>query len=266
MAEIRRGADQTALVTGASMGIGADLAECLARDGYDLILIARSERALNDVAHRLSSSYDVKVAVIPMDLSAPRSAIRIAETVASRGLTVDVLVNNAGYGIAGDFAGSDGNAQLGMIDLNVRALVELTHTYWPDILARKRGGVLNVASTAAFLPGPLMAIYYASKAFVLSFSEALWEEARGTGVHVSCLCPGPTKTGFRARAGTANKRIAQSSALMASKPVAEAGYAGFTQNRRVVVTGLDNRFKTAIAPFVPRVIALKMIRDSLSPA
>ena len=118
-------------------------------------------------------------------------------------------MNNAGYGAAGAFNGSDAAGQLGMIDLNDRALVELTHIYWPAMLANRRGGVLNVASTAAFQPGPLMAIYYASKAFVLSFSEALWEEARGTGVKVSCLCPGPTVSKFRERAGTGKTRLSQ---------------------------------------------------------
>ncbi len=175
------------------MGIGVDLAECFAKDGYDLILTARSEAALKEVATRLSTEYGIKATPVPGDLGTPGGGETLAAEIAKRGLAVDVLVNNAGYGIAGSFEGSDRPSQLGMIDLNDRALAELTHIYWPRMLANKRGGVLNVASLASFQPGPLMAIYYASKAFVLSFSEALWKEAEGSGVHVSCLCPGPTR-------------------------------------------------------------------------
>jgi uncharacterized protein len=189
MATQKPHAGQTALVTGASTGIGVDLAECFARDGYDVILTARSETALDAVAARLSTSFGVKAAVVAVDLGEQGGGTRLAEAIGAAGLTVDVLVNNAGFGQAGAFAGSESGPQLGMIDLNVRALVELTHLYWPGMLAQKRGGILNVASIAAFVPGPLMAVYHASKAFVLSFSEALWEEARATGVHVSCLCP-----------------------------------------------------------------------------
>src|SRR5262249_52980790 len=152
-----------------------------------------------------------------------------------RGLSVDVVVNNAGYGHAGALDGSDAATQLGMIDLNDRALVELTQIYWPGMLKNKRGGLINVASTAAFQPGPLMAVYYASKAFVLSFSEALWEEARGTGVHVSCLCPGPTVSKFRERAGTGKTRLSQAGTPMSSASVAQMGYRGWKANRRVVI-------------------------------
>src|SRR6195952_2975948 len=209
MARKRKGEGQSALVTGASMGIGVDLAECFAKDGYDLILTARSESALEEVAGRLAAKHKVKATAIASDLGVPGAGEKLAADIASRGLSVDALVNNAGYGIAGAFNGSERKGQLGMIDLNDRALVELTHIYWPRMLANKRGGVLNVASTASFQPGPLMAIYYASKAFVLSFSEALWKEAEGTGVRVSCLCPGPTVSQFRERAGTDKTRLAR---------------------------------------------------------
>src|SRR5262245_12516124 len=181
MSPHRRGEGQTALVTGASMGIGVDLAECFAKDGYDLIVVARSEASLKEVADRLSATHSVRATPLRADLAARDSGQQLAGEIEARGLTVDVVVNNAGYGVAGAFDGSDRAGQLGMIDVNIRALVELTHIYWPRMLAQKRGGILNVASTAAFQPGPLMAIYYASKAFVLSFSEALWKEAEGTG-------------------------------------------------------------------------------------
>jgi uncharacterized protein len=262
----RPGAGQSALVTGASMGIGVDLAECLARDGYDLILAARSEAALNAVAGRLSAAHGVKAAVFAVDLGEHGGGTRLAQAVSAAGLKVDVLVNNAGFGKAGAFAGSEIGPQLGMIDLDVRALVELTHIYWPGMLAQNRGGVLNVASMAAFVPGPLMAVYYASKAFVLSFSEALWEEARGTGVHVSCLCPGATKSKFRERAGTGSTRLGQTAIVMESMPVAEAGYSGLRNNQRVVITGKGNHRTVRMVPFMPRTMVLKMVRNIQSPA
>src|SRR5436190_12558817 len=251
MGQSRTGEGQTVLVTGASMGIGVDLAECFAQDGYDLILTARSEEALREVADRLAKAHAVKATPIALDLAAHGGGTRLAQEIETRGLQVDVLVNNAGYGHAGAFASSDAATQLGMIDLNVRSLVELTQRYWTRMLAQGRGGVLNVASTAAFQPGPLMAVYYASKAFVLSFSEALWEEARGTGVHVSCLCPGPTASEFRARAGTGKMRLAKAAAVMGSAPVAEAGYAAFQANRRVIVTGARNAFQASLVRFLP---------------
>jgi short-subunit dehydrogenase len=248
------------LVTGASGGIGLDLAECFAKDGYGLILTARSEPALNEAAERIGKKYNVATNVIARDLGAIGGGAKLAAEIASRGLSVDVLVNNAGYGIAGAFEGSNEADQLGMLDLNIRALVELTHAFWPGMLAKKRGGILNVASTAAFQPGPFMAIYYASKAFVLSFSEALWEEARGTGVHVSCLCPGPTTSKFRERAGTDKTRLARTGTPMSSMTVARMGYRAFRNNRRVMITGARNAFMAGLAPFVPRRTLLGLVR------
>jgi short-subunit dehydrogenase len=266
MARRKPGEGQTALVTGASAGIGVDLAECFARDGYDLILAARSEGALQEVASRLSSTYGVKAHVIAQDLGAHGGGSALAAKIAERGHDVDVVVNNAGYGHAGALTSSDLATQLGMVDLNVRALVELTYIYWDRMIANRRGGVLNVASTAAFQPGPLMANYYASKAYVLSFSEALWEEARGTGVHVSCLCPGPTVSKFRERAGTGNTRLAQASKVMASAPVARAGYEAWKRNQRVVVTGARNAFQAGLVKYIPRATLLRMVRNIQSPA
>jgi len=266
VARKRRGEGQTALVTGASAGIGVDLAECLARDGYNLILAARSEAALKDVADRLSRAHGVGATPIALDLGAQGSGRRLADAIAARGLSVDVLVNNAGFGIAGALDGSNAGEQLGMIDLNVRALVELTQIYWPSMLKNKRGGVLNVASTAAFQPGPLMAVYYASKAFVLSFSEALWKEADGTGVHVSCLCPGPTVSKFRERAGTGKTRLSRMGTPMPSMAVARLGYRAFQKNRRVMVTGFRNRMLASLAPFLPRKTLLTTVYNIQSPA
>lgn len=260
-----KGTGQTALVTGASGGIGLDLAECFARDGYDLILAARSEGALKQEAERLAKQYGVGAVPIAIDLEVQGAGRRLADEVRARGLAVDVLVNNAGYGSAGAFDGSDERSQLGMIDLNVRALVELTHAFWPQMLARKRGGVLNVASTAAFQPGPLMAVYYASKAFVLSFSEALWREAQGTGVHVSCLCPGPTASRFRERAGTGKTRLTTLGTPVTSMSVAEEGYRAFQANQRVAITGARNRMMARLIPYLPRRTVLDIAHRIQSP-
>lgn len=266
MARRKPGEGQTALVTGASAGIGVDLAECFARDGYDLILTARSTGPLAEVASRLASTHGVKATAIAQDLGAIGGGSTLATAIAQGGLTVDVLVNNAGYGHAGALTSSDLQTQLGMIDLNVRALVELTYLYWDRMLASKRGGVLNVASTAAFQPGPLMANYYASKAYVLSFSEALWEESRGTGVHVSCLCPGPTVSKFRERAGTGKTNLARASRAMPSAPVARMGYEAWKRNQRVMVTGGRNALQASLVKYIPRETLLKMVRNIQSPA
>jgi short-subunit dehydrogenase len=266
MAETKRGSGQTALVTGASMGIGVDLAECFAQDGYDLILTARSADALQAVAARLSSNYGVKASTVALDLGVQGGGAALARKIAEQGLRVDVLVNNAGFGLAAPFADGSSADLLGMVDLNVRALVELTHIYWKGMLASGRGGVLNVASTAAFQPGPFMAVYYASKAFVLSLSEALWEEARGTGVKVSCLCPGATLSNFRARSGTGSKRLARVAKSMPSAPVARQGYEGFQRDKRVVITGARNAIGARVVPFLPRERVLKIVRSLQSPA
>jgi hypothetical protein len=265
MTDTRKGSGQTALVTGASAGIGVDLAECFASDGYDLVLAARTESALRQVADRLAAAYHVTATPIVADLQSVGGGKRLAEEIASRGLSVHVVVNNAGYGVAGAFDRSEAAGQLGMIDLNDRALVELTHIYWPGMLKNGRGGVLNVASTAAFQPGPLMAVYYASKAFVLSFSEALWEEARGTGVNVSCLCPGPTVSKFRERAGTGKVRLSKAGTPMPSMPVARTGYEAWQTNRRVIVTGTRNRVTASLVKFMPKTTTLRLVRNLQTP-
>jgi uncharacterized protein len=255
----------TALITGASAGIGVDLAACFAREGYDLILSARTESALREVGDRLAQAHGVRVTAFALDLGEIGAGTKLAQAIEKRGLHVDVLVNNAGYGYAGAFSESPLDVELGMIDLNIRTLLELTHIYWPSILKNPRGGVLNVASTAAFQPGPLMATYFASKAFVLSLTEALWEEARGTGVKVSCLCPGPTTSKFRERAGTDKKKLSKAGKSMSSAAVAELGYQAWKSNKRVEITGLRNRIVAAAVPFVPRIAVLNAVRTLQSP-
>lgn len=266
MAKKKRGEGQTALVTGASAGIGIDLAECFAKEGYDLVLAARSAGPLGEVAQRLSATYGVKATPVAVDLGAHGGGAKLAAEIAGKGISIDVLVNNAGFGHAAAFADAPIETQLGQIDLNVRALVELTHIYWKEMLGKKRGGVINVASTAAFQPGPLMAVYYASKAFVMSFSEALWEEARGTGVHVSCLCPGPTVSKFRERAGTGATRLGKRSKAMESMPVAKMGYDAWRRNQRVKVTGAQNAMQAGMVKWIPRGQLLKIVRGVQSPA
>lgn len=262
----KRGAGQTALVTGASAGIGIDLAECFAKDGYDLVITARSEPALREVAERLSKAYGVKVTPIACDLGQAGAGKTLAREISSRELRIDVLVNNAGFGFTGAFADTPIEQQLGMIDLNVRALTELTHIYWQGMLQRGAGGVLNVASTAAFQPGPLMSVYYASKAFVLSLTEALWEEARGTKVKVSCLCPGPTVSKFHDRAGTDKTRLFSAAKPMPSMKVAQKGYDAFQRNKRVIVTGGLNKVLAGTSGLAPRGLLLRVVRHLQGPA
>lgn len=260
------GAGQTALITGASAGIGVDLAECFAKGGYDLVITARSEAALKEVGDRIAKTHGVKVTPVAADIGSPNGGARLAADIAGRGLLVDVLVNNAGFGHTGAYGAEPIEPQLGMVDLNVRALTELTHIYWKGMLAKKRGGILNVASTAAFQPGPLMAVYYASKAYVLSFTEALWEEARGTGVHVTCLCPGPTVSKFHDRAGTDKTKLSKAAKPMGSMPVARMGYEAFQRNKRVVITGVQNKVLATATRMLPKGSVLRIVRGLQEPA
>jgi len=190
-----------ALITGASSGIGKELCSRFARDGHSLVLTARSRDALMASAGALREAYRVRVEIIPMDLSIPGSAQRLAEEVRAKGIAPDFLVNNAGFGAHASFAEMPVGTERELIQVNMLSLIELTRAFLPGMLARRVGRILNVGSTASFQPGPFMAVYYACKAFVLSFSEALHEELRGTGVTVTVLCPGPTRSGFQKRAG-----------------------------------------------------------------
>jgi short-subunit dehydrogenase len=204
---LRQHRGETVLITGASSGIGRELARLFAADGADLVLIARSEGRLRELAGELAADYGVTAQVVSADLSRPGSPDQIVETLAQQQTDVDVLVNNAGFGARGPVAGIGAGRQLEMIEVNVAALTRLTALLLPGMLERHRGGILNVASTAAFQPGPNSAVYYATKAYVLSFTEALAEEVRGSGVRVSCLAPGATDTGFAAQAGAAGSRL-----------------------------------------------------------
>lgn len=244
----------TALITGASSGLGADFARLFAKDGYELVLVARSEDKLRELARDLG----VKTTVIAADLSRPNAA---ADVVAQLGaIEIDALVNNAGVGLAGAFIETDLQTELDMIQLNVVALTQLTKLLLPAMLQRGRGKILNVASTASFQPGPLMAVYYATKAYVLSFSEAIAEELRKTPVTVTALCPGPTATGFVAAANVSETRLFTLMPPMESEKVARIGYEAMKRGRRVVIPGVKNKLLAESVRVSPRRVVTTIVR------
>lgn len=246
------------LVTGASGGIGADLARIFARHGHDLALVARGEAQLEALADEIQASGRPRPLIIACDLTAAGVVGTIAARLDAAGAVPEILVNNAGYGLLGEVADLDPAAQLGIIDLNIRALVGLCLHFLPGLRAR-RGKILNVASVVAFFPGPGMAIYYASKAFTLAFGQALGQELRPHGVVVTTLCPGITLTGFQARAGfTADVGIMRFGAAT-SASVAASGYAGLMAGRRVVIPGLANKLLCYMAPLIPSAILLPAV-------
>ena len=241
----------TVLITGASSGIGRELARLFAGDGSDLVLVARSEDRLRELAAGLTAEFGVAAQVLAADLTRPGSAAGIAETLTRQGIAVDVLVNNAGFGGHGQVATIGAARQAEMIEVNVTALTRLTALFLPGMLERRHGAVLNVASTAAFQPGPNQAVYCATKAYVLSFTEALAEEVRGSGVRVSCLAPGATETEFAGRAGMAGTR-AFKLGVMGAGPVAQAGHEGLRQGKTLVIPGLRNRAMAFAVRLSPR--------------
>ena len=242
----------TALITGASGGIGYDLAKLFARDRYNLVLVGRNAEKLNRVAHELQSASGVSVKVVALDLAASPAAKFLFEQMQREGIVVDVLVNNAGFAGFGEFAEMAEEEILGQIQLNVAALTHLTRLFLPPMLARRSGKIMNVASTAAFQPGPLMAVYYATKAYVLSFSEALANELAGSGVVVSCFCPGATDTGFAKRAGTEDSRLFRKLRPMNAEVVARDGYRGLMSGRTLVIAGIRNWLVAESVRFAPR--------------
>ncbi len=252
---------ETVLVTGASSGIGAELARAFARGGSSLVLTARSVDKLEVLAAELRKGAGVAVRVVAADLASPEGPERLMQRLSQDGVQVDVLVNNAGFAAFGAFTETKWADEAGMLQLNVVTLTELTKRLLPAMLARKRGGVLNVASTAAFQPGPLMAVYYATKAYVLSFSEALAEEVRGSGVSVTALCPGPTESGFQARAAMEDSKLVKGKRLMDAASVAHAGYEGFRRGAAVVVPGLGNRLLVQSVRFTPRRWVTRMVHN-----
>jgi len=242
----------TALITGASGGIGYELAKLFARDHYGLVLVARSSDKLNQVAAELQGQFGITVKTFALDLAAGPAPKFLFDQLQREGVAVDVLVNNAGFGGFGEFAGMAEEEILGQIQLNVSALTHLTRLFLPAMLARRSGKIMNVASTAAFQPGPLMAVYYATKAYVLSFSEALANEVAGSGVVVSCFCPGATDTGFQKRAGMEDSRLFKKIGAMNVEKVAGDGYRGLMAGRTVAISGVQNWLVAESVRFAPR--------------
>jgi short-subunit dehydrogenase len=249
-----------ALVTGASGGIGRELAALLARDGHPLVLVARDQGALDRVAEEFRERHGVAVTPLAFDLARAEAPGELVAEIERRGLAVETLVNNAGFGGSGPFAEGDVERDLAMLRVNVLALTALTGRLLPAMVARGRGRVLNLASTAAFQPGPFMAVYYASKAYVLSFSEAIAEELAGSGVTVTALCPGPTDTAFQHRAGTADSRTFRSRNVLDAPRVAAAGYAGMLAGKRVVIPGGLNWLGAEAVRFLPRRVVTRIVR------
>lgn len=255
-----RGAPGTALVTGASAGIGAELARVLAGREWDLVLTARRERRLRALADELREGYGADARVAPADLSLPGDREALHARLAADGVRVDALVNNAGFATHGPFARSDPAAELDQIEVNVAAVTHLTRLFVEGMLERGDGAILNVASTAAFQPGPLMAVYYAGKAYVLSFSEALAEELAGTGVTVTALCPGPVRTEFQERAGMEGVRLFRDALTMDAARVARIGVRGMERGRRIVVPGILNRLGAWATRLAPRWVQTKVVK------
>jgi hypothetical protein len=244
--------NQTALITGASAGLGYEFAQLCARDKYNLVLVARSGPKLVELAEQLRQQHRVTVKTIPLDLGLPHASQTLFDETQRAGIHVDVLVNNAGYGISGEFAEIPVEESYGQIQLNIVALTLLTRLYLEPMLLRRSGRIMNVASTAAFQPGPLMAVYYATKAYVLSFTEAIADELRDSGVSVTCFCPGATLTEFQKRAHTENSRLFKQLAPMDAKTVAEDGYRALMAGKTLAISGFKIWLVAESVRFAPR--------------
>ena len=247
------------LITGASSGIGYELAKLFARDGHHLVLVARSRERLQEIGSTLGRPAGIAPLLIPKDLSRPRAAEEVFDELRRASISIGVLVNCAGFGTYGPFVETDIAAEREMMQLNMVALTELSKLAAREMIRRGDGRILNVASTAAFQPGPRMAVYYATKAYVLSFSEALANELAGTGVTVSTLCPGPTRTGFSGRARMERSRVF-ATGVMDAAAVAEAGYRGLKKGRAVIIPGLRNKLLALAARLGPRRLVVAVAR------
>ena len=255
---------KTALITGASFGVGLELARIFAREAHNLVLVARSADKLRQMASELEKAHSTRSLILAADLSEPGAAAYVLDQTTRANIAVDILVNNAGFGQYGFFAESDLEECLRQIQLNVTTLTHLTRLYLPEMLERKEGRILNVASTAAFQPGPLMAVYFATKAYVLHLSEALANELEGTGVTVTCLCPGATATEFHKRANATGMRLL-SMGTMDARTVAEGGYRALMAGKPVVISGFKNWLVAQSVRFSPRKLVTAIARKTQEP-
>lgn len=255
---------KTALVTGASGGIGQAIAEQFARNGTDLVISARSAAQLESIAATWRQQYGISVTVLPADLSQVGAARALASSVLEQGIAIDYLVNNAGFGNFGLFAQTDLDHEIAMMRLNMESLTILSKRFLPGIIARK-GKIMNVASTAAFQPGPYMAVYYATKAYVLSFSEALAAELEGTGVTVTALCPGPTASGFQDKAALHDSALVKGKRLPSANQVAISGYRAMHQGQRVHIPGIMNWLMAQSIRFTPRRLVTSLVKQLTRP-
>jgi len=249
---------ETVLITGASSGIGLELARCFAADGCRLILLARTTAAMEALAETLRREHAIEVMVMTYDLARPESPQAIFAEIQTRGVTVDVLVNNAGFGASGAFAELPVRRELEMVQVNINALMELTALFLPGLIARNRGGVLNVGSVAGFQPGPGMAVYFGTKAFVLSFTEALAEELRHTKLTMAVLCPGPTESNFGAVA-RGDKQRDNPVMKMSARSVAEKGHRAYRRGKITIVTGALNHFMVFLVRLTPRWLPRRIV-------
>ncbi len=257
---------QTALITGASAGIGYELAKLFAKNRYNLVLVARNGPKLSQFADELQRHYGVSAKSMAVDLSWPQGPYSLFDDVQHSGTHIDVLVNNAGYGKFGEFAKMPLEDDIGMIQLNMVTLTVLSKLFLGPMLARRYGKIMNVASTAGFQPGPMMAVYYATKAYVISFSEAIANELKSSGVTVTCLCPGATDTEFQKRAGMENTVLVKKLKPMDAETVARAGYEGLMSGKTLVIPGVRNRVLAESVRFAPRKLVTAISRKILERA
>lgn len=250
---------KTVLITGVSGGIGKELADRFARDGYEMVLVARSEAKILELATHYQMRYDVGVTVIAKDIAAPGVPQEIFDELRQKKIQVDYLINNAGFGLFGPFVETDLEEETNMIDVNIKALTIMTKLFLPGMVKRNQGGVMNVSSMVGFFPGPLMSVYHATKAYVLSFTEALENEVSGTNVTVTALCPGLTATGFADRASMEKSNMLQGKVMEAGE-VADIGYCGFLKGETLIIPGTQNRIFSFVPRFLPRKQITRIIR------
>jgi len=243
---------KTALITGATRGIGYELTKLFASDSYNLVLVARDKHKLNEIKESFSKKYNIEILIIEKDLSVPNAANEIFNETLEKQIIVDVLVNNAGIGDFGKFHTKNLSKITDILQINIISLTELTRLFIDTMVTKKEGKILNISSMAAFQPGPYMAVYYASKAYVQSFSEAITSELKGTGVIVTTLCPGPTKSGFQHKVGSEGSKLSKYNLLCSSEEVAKSGYKALQSGKEVEIPGFFNYSLIRTAKIIPR--------------